>query len=167
MGDQFEVKMATLHSNLMRTVLAHGAMGSEQPLRCVYEMIEANTKSFVARDLRSAGNTGDTEEEERELLRDYEKLENLVLVAKFKKVFCMEHLQLGMAPVAAKAGDRIAILHGSKVPCVLRETIATSGEYRIISQCYLDGWMYGKPPRVLPHPHVTWWEEEADVFILV
>jgi hypothetical protein len=166
MGDQFEVKVATLRRDLMRTVLADGAMGSEQPLRCVYEMMDVISKYERARELRFAGNTGNTEEE-RELLSDTDKLENLTLVAEYKRVFCTQHIQLGMAPAAAQVGDQIAILHGSKTPCLLRETGAESGEYRIISQCYLDGWMYGKPPKDLPHPHGMWWEEEADEFILV
>ena len=66
-----------------------------------------------------------------------------------------------MAPNGVLVGDKIAILHGSKVPCVLRAVDEAKKEYRVISQCYLDGWMFGAIiPR--PHPHQKWWEEEPD-----
>jgi hypothetical protein len=165
--DQLAVKLDPLGRDLMRTVLADGAMGSEQPLRCVYEMIHANKTTDKAFALRNAGKTRELTEEQKEMLSDYEKLENLALVAELKRVFMTDNLQLGMTPSAAKIGDQIAIIHGSKVPCVLREVESESGEYRVISQCYLDGWMYGKTPNDRPHPHGKWWEEKKDKFVLV
>lgn len=164
--DQVELKIETLERDVMRTVLADGTMGSQQPLRCVYEMLDANKLWAKARGHREAGRNGLTEEE-KELLKDYEKLEDLVLVAESKRVFMTEYIQLGMVPVTAQIGDQIAIIHGSRVPCVLREVRGKSGEYRIISQCYLDGWMYGKTPNDRPHPHNKWWEEIVDEFIVV
>lgn len=40
-------------------------------------------------------------------------------------------------------------------------------EYKVISQCFLNGWMYGKGPIGILHPHAPWWEEEAEEIILV
>jgi hypothetical protein len=91
----------------------------------------------------------------------------LMYVAERKRVFVIDNLQLGMASSAAKIRDKIAIIHGSKVPCILREVEGGAGEYRVISQCYLDGWMYGKSPNDRPHPHGKWWEEKVDEFVLV
>jgi len=167
LGDQLAVKLGTLERDLMRTVLADGAMGSEQPLHCVYEMIDANNHSDTAQKLGSAGKKEELTEEQKEILSDYEKLEALVLVAEEKRVFMTDNLQLGMAPSAAQKGDQIAIIHGSKVPCILREVEGGPHEYRVISQCYLDGWMYGKSPNDRPHPHSKWWEEQQDEFVLV
>ena len=167
LGDQLAVRLGTLERDLMRTVLADGAMGSEQPLRCVYEMIDANNAADKARELRQASTKEELTEEQKELLSDYEKLETLVLVAERKRVFMTDNLQLGMAPSAVRIGDQIAIVHGSKVPCVLRKVGGGSGEYRVIAQCYLDGWMYGKSPNDRPHPHGKWWEENEDEFVLV
>lgn len=152
LGDYLEVKVDTLKRDLMRTVLADGAMGSEQPLHCAYEMIDAIETGDKVRELRDAGKREELTEEQSELLSDYEKLENLMFVAERKRVFVTNNLQLGMASSAAKIGDKIAIIHGSKVPCVLREVEGGAGEYRVISQCYLDGWMYGKSPNDRPHP---------------
>jgi hypothetical protein len=101
------------------------------------------------------------------MLEVYEKLEDLALVAERKCMFWTENLQLGLACEDAEIGDQIAILHGSKVPCLFRAVDAGSGEYRVISQCYLDGWMYGKPLKERSHPHGKWWEEEQDKFVLV
>ena len=167
LGDQLAVKLDTLERDLMRTVLADGAMGSEQPLHCVYEMIDANNHSDTARGFGDVGRREKLTEEQKEMLSDYEKLEALVLVAEEKRVFMTDNLQLGMAPSAAQKGDQIAIIHGSKVPCILRGVEGGPHEYRVISQCYLDGWMYGKSPNDRPHPHSKWWEEQEDDFVLV
>jgi hypothetical protein len=40
-------------------------------------------------------------------------------------------------PKAAHKGDLICLLHGSKVPCILRRSGVGKERYRIISQCYL------------------------------
>lgn len=166
LGDGLAVKIDLLERDLMRTVLADGTMGEEQPLRCVYEMLDANKTAEKAWGLRNAGKEK-LKEEEEEMLQDYEKLEVLSLVAELKQVFMTDGIQLGLAPLAAKIGDHIAIIHGSNVPCVLREVNGRFGEYRVISQCYLDGWMYGETPNDHTHPHSKWWEEKVDEFVLV
>jgi hypothetical protein len=167
LGDQLAVKLDTLERDLTRTVLADGAMGSEQPLHCFYEMIDANNRSETHQQCGKAGKREELTEEQKERLSDYEKLEALVLVAEEKRVFMTDNFQLGMAPSADKEGDQIAIIHGSKVPCILRKVEGGSHEYRVISQCYLDGWMYGKSPNDRSHPHSKWWEEQQDEFVLV
>ena len=167
LGDELLVKLQTLNSDLMRTLLCDGAMGSQQPLRCVPQMTRVITDAQSLRQLRDSGPNMDITAEQSEMLEAYEKLEDLVMVAERKHMFWTENLQLGMACDDVEIGDRIAILHGSKVPCLLRAVGADSGEYRVISQCYLDGWMYGKPLKERPHPHGKWWEEEQDEFVLV
>lgn len=167
LGDQLAVKLGTVDKDLMRTVLADGAMGMQQPLRCLDELLDVNKTADKWRELRNEGRRDDLSEEQKNDLGDYEKLEHLALVAELKQVFITDNIQLGLVPQAARIGDHIAIVHGSKVPCVLREVEGASGEYRIISQCYLDGWMYGKTPNDRPHPHSKWWEEKEDEFVLV
>ena len=167
LGDSLEVKLQTLEADLMRTVLADGVMGSEQPLRCVPEMVKIIKDGEHVRQVRDGGITGELTEPEKETLATYEKLEDLVMIAEKKRVFYTENLQLGMAAGAVQEGDQIAIVHGSKVPLILRQAKGGSGEYYVISQCYLDGWMYGNSPRERPHPHGMWWKEEVDEFVLV
>jgi hypothetical protein len=48
---------------------------------------------------------------------------------------------IGLVPSGAKGDDSVWILHGSKVPVVLRRL---GRYYRVIGHCYWDGWMYGE-----------------------
>ncbi|KAK0932894.1 hypothetical protein LTR29_015527 [Friedmanniomyces endolithicus] len=60
---------------------------------------------------------------------------------------------LGLVPQTSCQGDIVCILHGSKVPVVLRRV---DGRYRLVGQCYWYGWMCGEL--------VDWAENEGDVF---
>jgi hypothetical protein len=64
---------------------------------------------------------------------------------------------LGLAHETVCKGDLICIVYGSKVPLILRRV--TDGQYRLVGQCYLEGYMRGEA--------VTWNEREADDFILI
>lgn len=64
--------------------------------------------------------------------------------------------RLGLAPKNACEGDVICILHGSKVPCILRQQ---ESHYQVIGQCYFEDWMYGEL--------VDWEEDNTDLFELV
>jgi len=48
---------------------------------------------------------------------------------------------LGLVPKAAKAGDNIAVLHGSSLPFVIR---GTEQECTLIGVAFVDGIMYGE-----------------------
>jgi hypothetical protein len=163
-------KIQNHHRDLMRIVLADGALGPKQPLRdAVDDMLDIHSKSETIRQLRKSKSQNEMTPEEIQMVDRYETLENLVLVAEHKQLFVTKNFQIGMAPEGIQVGDKIAILHGSKVPCVLRAVDEAKNEYRVLSQCYLDGWMFGRPradvPR--PHPHLKWWEEEVDNLVLV
>ncbi|KAH7471296.1 hypothetical protein BFJ68_g17561 [Fusarium oxysporum] len=56
----------------------------------------------------------------------------------------------GIVPGEAKAGDRIFIANGGKVPFVLREVREVRGStyYKLIGECYIHGIMYGMPSSV-------------------
>lgn len=62
----------------------------------------------------------------------------------------------GLVPKTAKCGDVVCILHGSKVPIVLRRLGRC---HRVVGQCYWHGWMYGEK--------VDWSEGEGGLFKLV
>jgi hypothetical protein len=55
-------------------------------------------------------------------------------------VFCGKG-KFGLAPDWAEKGDKIAILHGSRVPSVIRPRL--DGNYTMVGECYYDGAMYG------------------------
>lgn len=77
----------------------------------------------------------------------------------FRRLIQTTDKKLGLAPRTTKPQDLIAILHGSTVPVVLRESAATPGHYRLIGQCYVENVMMGEA--------VTWEEDEADEFSIV
>jgi hypothetical protein len=60
---------------------------------------------------------------------------------------------------SVQSGDHIAILHGSRVPIVLREVSEREGTYSVVGQCYLEDAMFGEM--------VSWAPDEAKTFILV
>ncbi|KAF2631619.1 hypothetical protein BU25DRAFT_407263 [Macroventuria anomochaeta] len=63
------------------------------------------------------------------------------------QLFSTKHFQLGMGPMGLEVGDKVTILHGSGTPCTLRAVDEAQNEHRAISQCFLDGWMFGKHPK--------------------
>ncbi|KAH6843434.1 heterokaryon incompatibility protein-domain-containing protein [Chaetomium sp. MPI-CAGE-AT-0009] len=149
LGDYAAVKLDLLPRDLTRTLLADGALGPQQPLRNVHRYIECFSlvRGRWVVELRGSGKLPSPEQ--RAMLADYEEVENLILVAENKQIFYTEHFQLGCAPNATRDGDLVAILHGSKTPCILRRTESGTDneEYTLIGQCYLNGWMYGGSPR--------------------
>jgi hypothetical protein len=173
LGDHLPLKVQDMPRDLMRTLLADGALGHQQPLPRVYKYVEAVNRGKDVGQLRKRRHT--LTDDEESLVADYERLEDLALVAKGKRWFFTEHLQLGLAAEVVRHGDLLAILHGSKTPVVLREMGEGSRTYTAVCQCYLNNWMYGQPPSELCvvnsttslHPHVKWWEEEPDEIILV
>lgn len=48
----------------------------------------------------------------------------------------------GYVPMRAKKGDLVVILHGAKVPFVLRK--GWRGTYSLVGECYMDGIMHGE-----------------------
>jgi hypothetical protein len=173
LGDYLSIKMANMERDVMRTLLADGALGSEQPLRRIDKFVDAIKKGEEIRELRH--HRSSLTLDERLMVADYERLEALALVAEGKSLFFTEHIDLGLVADVAQEGDFIAILHGSKAPIVLRKIIGNENEFKAICQCYLNGWMYGKSPREVfgkdsssnPHPHGSWWNEKPDEIVLV
>lgn len=63
---------------------------------------------------------------------------------------------LGLGPIDIATNDLICILHGSKVPVMLKPRIYG---YEVVGQCYYEEWMYGNL--------VAWDEDEADELTLI
>jgi hypothetical protein len=173
LGDYFPIKQENAARDLARTLLADGTLGQEQPLRNVHRYVDAIVATYEQQDLLKPGRM--PLESEKSLFADCDKVVKLALVAEEKKVFYTRHIQLGMTVESAEIGDCVAILHGSKTPCILRKVEGCQNEYILIGQCYLNGWMYGESPKELHfrdgkrqlHPQAKWWEEEPDEFVLV
>jgi hypothetical protein len=91
------------------------------------------------------------------LTRVRNDLRGNMLVSVKRRLFHGERTYLGLAPETAKVGDLVCILHGSKVPCILRK-VREQERYELVGQCYYEDWMYGG--------HVGWAEEDGDTFEL-
>ncbi|GIJ84614.1 hypothetical protein Asppvi_003463 [Aspergillus pseudoviridinutans] len=130
---------------ILRTILADGAFSNDQPLK--YDMNEIiqvyEEEDKIQKRTNNASAFGDKQYEILEELREW------ALIAQQKRLFLSDGYDVGLVPKTAKIGDLICLLHGSKVPCILRQTADSKERYRIISQCYLDGKMNyeGSPER--------------------
>ncbi|KAB5513476.1 heterokaryon incompatibility protein-domain-containing protein [Coniochaeta sp. 2T2.1] len=125
------------YNTIVRTLLADGAFGHEQPLGySIDEIIRVcdNEDKIQAANNISVPGCG----------HDYkilEKLREWGLIVQQKRLFLSDQYDMGLVPKTAHEGDLICLLYGSKVPCLLRRSGVDEGRYRLISQCYLDGKM--------------------------
>ncbi|KAK4078861.1 hypothetical protein Purlil1_11799 [Purpureocillium lilacinum] len=148
-----------LLKTVIRTLLADGAFGHEQPLGySIDEIIRVCETEDMIQAVKDRAGPGFGEGDYKIL----EKLREWGLIVQQKRLFLSDKYDMGIVPKTAKEGDLICLLHGSKVPCVLRRS-GVGEKYRIISQCYLDGMMNcnGSPERRV------WLEEGAREFVLV
>ncbi|KAH7159348.1 heterokaryon incompatibility protein-domain-containing protein [Fusarium sp. MPI-SDFR-AT-0072] len=147
------------YDTVVRTLLADGAFGNEQPLGCrmseIIRVCENEDKIQAANDIAGPGYS----DSDYKIL---EKLREWGLIVQQKRLFLSDKHDMGLVPKTAHKGDLICFLHGSKVPCILRRSGVAEERYRIISQCYLDGKMNcnGSLER-------AWLEEGAKEFVLV
>ena len=84
------------------------------------------------------------------------KIRQWSVICAGRRIVFGEGQGFGLLPKSAKCGDVICVLHGSKVPIVLRRLGRC---YRVVGQCYWHDWMYGE--------NVHWSEREGDLFKLV
>ena len=85
------------------------------------------------------------------------ELRGNMLVSVKRRLFHGERACLGLAPQAVGVGDLVCVLHGSRVPCVLRR-VEEGNTYELVGQCYYENWMYGD--------QVDWAQDDADTFEL-
>jgi hypothetical protein len=77
----------------------------------------------------------------------------------FNRCICVtEKGHLALVPLATQVGDRVSILHGSKVPLVLRQQ-PKERMYNVVGPDYVEGMMEGDD--------VTWAIEEAKEYVLI
>lgn len=60
-----------------------------------------------------------------------------------RRLFVTHDGFVGMGPESAQEGDHVAVLHGSRVPYVLRHE-PSKDEYRFVDECYVQGMMQGE-----------------------
>jgi hypothetical protein len=147
------------HNTLVRTLLADGAFGHNQPLGySIDEIIRVcENEDKIRAAMNKAGESCDDGD-----YKILEKLREWGLIVQQKLLFLSDKHDMGLVPKAAQKGDLICLLHGSKVPCILRRSGVGEERYRIISQCYLDGKMYCSGSF-----EKEWLEKGARKFVLV
>ncbi|KAH7381047.1 heterokaryon incompatibility protein-domain-containing protein [Cadophora sp. MPI-SDFR-AT-0126] len=142
-----------LEKVLFRVILADGACSPKQP-------IDFSIDSLMKVHKESSG----LSDEGR--LRDhtqYQYIRQAGSVALGKKVFLTDRLEFGLGYSTMRCGDIVCLIYGSNTPCILRKSSRMgSGYYKLLGQCYLDGWMYGENAWAL-----NWWGQEAKTFTLV
>lgn len=74
-----------------------------------------------------------------------------------RAIIIRSDLRLGLAHKDVEEGDLICIIHGSKVPLILR---CEKNVYHVLGQCYYEGIMRGEALK-------GWKEEDADQFVLI
>jgi hypothetical protein len=150
---------------LLKVILADGSFTLNQKLRehCSEGLPDSDIDELAATYwfLESLAKQEDAETADRPKMDDdmgkrATRLRDHARVAWGRQLIVSRDWRLGLAHVAAHEGDVICIVHGSKVPLVLRRL--QSGRYRLIGQCYFESAMRGE--------EVTWGEDDADVFIL-
>jgi hypothetical protein len=72
-----------------------------------------------------------------------------------KRGFCSRDGLIGLGPQVISDNDFICILHGSKIPCILRKQ---DRGWKVIGQCFYERWMFGE---------LVDWKEEGDAFDLI
>jgi hypothetical protein len=164
---------STAKEYILRTLLADGAFGPTQPIREsmgeLLKIIQDEEDIVIKMKDRSRIPLAEIDQWKGryELL---EKLWRWALISQKKFLFTtnaiagpdtIEGLNLGLAARSIEVGDTIVILYGSKVPIVLRPVDQDSSRWKVITQCYLDGWMYGH------HSLVELVAEGLDDFILI
>ena len=60
---------------------------------------------------------------------------------------------IGWVPQTADVGDMLCVILGAEVPFVLRKR--PSGQYQLIGECYVHGFMYGEVFDRLGHDTMT------------
>jgi hypothetical protein len=138
-GDDMRHLWPDLEADVLRTLLADGAFGRAQPLPPIADVIGAYRKSGGSEDTINVRQAqGDIDN----------RLHEWVLILQKKRLFVSKKFQLGLAPRdahrnGATVGNMVVLLEGSRTPCLLNAL--EGGCYQLVSQCYLDGWMYMAP----------------------
>ncbi|OAP65386.1 hypothetical protein AYL99_01358 [Fonsecaea erecta] len=70
----------------------------------------------------------------------YKHIQNLMIG---RLLFVTETGHLGLGPEDARLGDQVVVLPGADVPFVLRSVGGGAGEYRVVGECYVHGFMDG------------------------
>jgi hypothetical protein len=140
---------------LLATVLADGSFtfDGKERRRCRNGISESHIQNL----LHMYSRLGDSVSDEDADLKKTAVLRNHARIAWDRVLIVDDHWRLGLAHASVREEDSICILHGSKVPIVLRRF--DNGNYRLMGQCYLEG--------VMRCEAITRGKAAVDTFVLV
>jgi len=67
------------------------------------------------------------------------------LVCLSRRIFLTVNGHIGLGPPAIQSGDKLAILGGADMPCILRKA---GSSYEFVGECYVDDIMRGDAKRI-------------------
>lgn len=85
-----------------------------------------------------------------------QKLNRRTFLCVKKRVFCTNEGLIGLGPQLISDNDFVCILHGSKVPCIMRKQ---GNDWKVIGLCFYEEGMHGE--------FVDWKEADGDTFDLL
>ncbi|PMD48141.1 HET-domain-containing protein [Hyaloscypha variabilis F] len=175
-AEQVADRWPDLAGAVLRTLLADGAYGTVQPLpEKTKELQRVLSDEKKIMDMKRKMDACEHVPNPSRWQEDYVVLEKLfewALIAQKKVLFTTkavdsvdgpDSIHLGLSASAVQVNDVIALLHGSQVPVVLRPADGGENQWHVISQCYLEGWMYKSDAE-----NNVWWDEaDGDYFLLI
>lgn len=116
----------------------------------LHEMLQAyhNYERVVQKD--------PTLEDASKLFDTAQKMGRRMQLCVKKRVFCSGDGLIGLGSQLVSGNDFVCILHGSKIPCILRKQ---DRGWEVFGQCFYENWMYGEL--------VDWKEDEGNEFDLI
>ena len=120
-----------------------GMTGMRDPLS---DDIIAATQAYVDHHLDCFTPGYVLSEQTRDILLMYGGLveSSLLTMAEGRRFCRTEAGRLGQIPAEAEVGDLCAVIMGAEVPYILRPSLARSGAYMLVGDCFLFGVMQGE-----------------------
>ena len=133
-----DVDDATFLHAICRTIFMNGFRDNWDPPIAYGATIE-ESKTLLAKVLA-------TQDSEDELLSDSGMNSFLGRMYPYRgrSFIATRDGNIGLAPRATKASDRVCILPGCGTPLVVRPTGSDSTQYQVVGPCYIDGMMTGE-----------------------
>ena len=68
---------------------------------------------------------------------------SFILYTSYRVIFLTRKGYIGLGPYGMQEGDKVVIFDGDSTPFVLRADESEYDRWKLVGECYLDGWMYG------------------------
>lgn len=150
------IECLVLGSQSQGTLHPHRSSGSNLMRRVLRVLMVQDTRSFISDTHQETDfdkmlqaylkyervvKKDTTLENASELQELAKKLARRTFLCVKKRVFCSRDGLIGLGLQYIRENDFVCILHGSKIPCILRKQ---HGGWKVIGQCFYERWMHGE-----------------------